>query len=126
MISLDTNYLLRFFTNDVKSQAQIAKRLIKGSSEIYLSVIAIAETVYFLRNHFEKSKDEVCEELSLLIKQPSIKTQDFVSQALLLYRSENISFYDSLLLSEALEEKLTLRTFDKKLTKVFDKYQKGV
>ena len=66
------------------------------------------------------------EELSLLIKQPSIKTQDFVSQALLLYRSENISFYDSLLLSEALEEKLTLRTFDKKLTKVFDKYQKDV
>ncbi len=125
MISLDTNYLLRFLTNDIKSQALIAKRLITGSKEIYISQVALAETVYFLRNHYEKSKDEVCEELSLLVKQPNIKTEEFVSSAFILYRSENISFYDSLILSETLEKGFSLRTFDEKLGKIYSKYLKN-
>ena len=125
MISLDTNYLLRFLTNDIKSQALVAKKLIGGSKEIYLSVVALGETVYFLRNHYEKSKNEVCDELSLLVKQSNIKTEEFVSSAFLLYRSENISFYDSLLLSEALEKGLSLKTFDEKLKRVYLKYLKN-
>ena len=54
MILLDTNYLLRFLTNDIKTQAADAKKLIKYSIEINVPVVAIAETVYFLRNYYKK------------------------------------------------------------------------
>ena len=122
MISLDTNYLLRFLTNDIKSQALIAKKLITGSEDIYISTIALAETVYFLRNHYKKTKAEICEEMSLFIKQPNIKTPEFILPAISIYRSENIGIYDSLLIAEALNKKLKFKTFDKKLSKVFKKY----
>ena len=122
MISLDTNYLLRFLTNDIKSQAQAAKEVIEGSKEIYIPVIVIAETIYFLRNYYKVGKSAICEELSLLIRQPNIKTSDFVLLALDLYQAENISFYDTLLLGEVIEKNLVLKTFDQKLSKVFSKY----
>lgn len=125
MIALDTNYLIRFFTNDIKSQALIAKGIIKESKEIYIPTITIAETVYFLRNHYQKDKELVCNELASLVKQSSIKTQDFVPLALQIYKSENISFYDSLLLGEILEMSAQLKTFDKRLLKVFKKYSKN-
>ena len=122
MISLDTNYLLRFLTNDIKLQAQIAKKVIEGSKGVYIPIVTIAETVYFLRNHYEKGKDDVCKELGLLVKQPNIITEKYVPLALRLYKNENISFYDSLFIAEAIYSKSEIKTFDKKLNNVFTKY----
>lgn len=121
MILLDTNYLIRFFTNDIKSQAQVAKKLIEKSKEIYLSTIVIAETVFILRNHYQIGKNSVCQKLVSLIAQPNIKTQGFVLFALQIYEDENISFYDSLLVAEATEKNASLKTFDQKLSKVYSK-----
>ena len=123
MISLDTNYLLRFFTNDIKSQALIARRIIKEEKEVYISPIVMAETVYFLRNYYKKDKISICKELDLLIRQPNIKADAYISLALHLYQSEPISFYDCLFVAEALLHKLEIKTFDEKLAKVFSKYR---
>ena len=123
MISLDTNYLLRFLTNDIKPQAQTAREVILSTKEVCISTLAIAETVYFLRNHYKKDKKIICRELSLLIKQPNIKVKNYVSLTLRLYNRENISIYDSFFIAEALEEGLEIKTFDQKLLKVFLKYR---
>ena len=119
---VDTNYLIRFFTNDNPPQALIAKKLIKQSKEIYIPTIVVAETVFFLENHYKTKKNIVCDKLLSLIKQPNIKTQNFISFALQIYGNENFSFYDSLLLSEAIEKNAQLETFDKKLSKLYLKY----
>ena len=122
MISLDTNYLLRFLTNDIKSQSMVAKRLIKSAREIYIPVVAFAEAVYFLRNYYKRTKKQVCSELSLLIKQSNIKAENFVAPAIQIYKSEAISFYDSLIIAQSLITGCEVRTFDKKFSKVFSKY----
>ena len=122
MISLDTNYLLRFLTNDIKSQSMVAKRLIKSAREIYIPVVAFAEAVYFLRNYYKRTKKQVCSELSLLIKQSNIKAENFVAPAIQIYKSEAISFYDSLIIAQSLITGCEVRTFDKKFSKVFNKY----
>lgn len=122
MITLDTNYLIRFFTNDVKPQALAAKKLIEKEKEIYIPPIAIAETVYILKNNYQTKKTPLCEKLLLFLKQPNIKTPDYIAFALQIYEIEAISFYDCLILAESLKKNCALKTLDKKLHKIWLKY----
>jgi|SRR3989344_4086987 len=122
MILLDTNYLLRFLTNDIKTQAADAKKLIKYSIEINVPVVAIAETVYFLRNYYKIGKTQIVDKLTSLLQQKNIKCESYAHDALQIYEKEIISFYDCLILGEALKLEGELKTFDEKLQKVYKKY----
>ena len=119
---LDTSYLVRFLTEDIKVQAQIAKKIIE-KDKIYIANIVLAETVYILETHYKANKNELCDILISLVKQSNISTSSFVHLALNIYKSENISFYDSLLVAEVLNSKSQLRSFDKKLLKTYSKYK---
>lgn len=125
MIFLDTNYLIRFLTKDIKTQSEKAKKLIEKSKELYIPIIVLAETIYILEKHYKADKNEVVEIISAFIKQPNIFVASFITPALEIYASENISFYDCILVSEALEKKSTLKSFDEKLIKIFSKYKKS-
>lgn len=122
MIFLDTNYLVRFFVRDIEEQAQHAKKLIEGTKKLFITSIVIAEFVYILEAHYKATKEDLCAKLLSFLKQPKIVTLAFIFRALEVYKNESISFYDSLLVSEVLEEKGELKTFDEKLSKVFSKY----
>ncbi|EKD57687.1 MAG: hypothetical protein ACD_57C00186G0004 [uncultured bacterium] len=119
---LDTNYIVRFLTEDIKVQAQIAKKIIE-KDKIYIANIVLAETVYILETHYKANKNELCDILISLVKQSNISTSSFVHLALNIYKSENISFYDSLLVAEVLNSESQLRSFDKKLLKTYSKYK---
>ena len=119
---LDTSYLVRFLTEDIKVLAQIAKKIIE-KDKIYIANIVLAETVYILETHYKANKNELCDILISLVKQSNISTSSFVHLALNIYKSENISFYDSLLVAEVLNSKSQLRSFDKKLLKTYSKYK---
>ena len=119
---LDTSYLVRFLTEDIKVLAQIAKKIIE-KDKIYIANIVLAETVYILETHYKANKNELCDILISLVKQSNISTSSFVHLALNIYKSENISFYDSLLVAEVLNSESQLRSFDKKLLKTYSKYK---
>jgi len=123
IIFTDTNYLVRFFTNDIPEQAQKAKELLSKTKKIYLTTIVLAETVFILENHYQAKKSDVCNNLLALIKQPNINSAAFTPLALTMYKSENVSFYDCLLIAETIENKAKLESFDIKLMKIFKKYQ---
>ena len=123
MITLDTNYLLRFFTRDIPEQASQAKRLIESSKEIYILTIVLAETVYFLINHYLVDKQDVVEKLLSFVKQPNISTANFIPLSFEIYKDENISFYDCLLIAEALKQNMEVKSFDRKFMKIFLKYR---
>ncbi|MBU1071223.1 PIN domain-containing protein [Patescibacteria group bacterium] len=118
---LDTNYLVRFLTRDIESQAQIAKKIILNH-KTFIPAIVFAETVYILNNHYQVKKNKIFSTFLSLFKQPNITHPPFIPQAMNIYNQENISFYDSLILAESLEKKLPLKTFDQKLQKTFSKY----
>ncbi len=123
MITLDTNYIVRFFTRDVESQFLEAKKVIVDkNSEKYISPIILAETIYILENHYMLGKNEVISAISDLLAIKSIKTAGFLRKALMIYKDESVSFYDSMIVAETLESKYELRTFDSKLNKVYKKY----
>jgi len=118
---LDTNYLIRFITNDVPTQAKKAKQFIKSNKHIYIPSIVLAETTYILENHYQASKKDVCNTLLSLLKQPQIETPDYIALALEIYLQENISFYDSLLIAEAIKNRSKLHSFDQKLVMVYQR-----
>lgn len=118
---LDTNYLIRFLTKDIKSQAQEARRIILNN-KTFIPAIVFAETVYLLTNHYQIQKNKIFSTFLNLFKQPNITYPPFVPRATNIYNQENISFYDSLILAESSEKKLTLKTFDQQLQKTFIKY----
>ncbi|OGM14176.1 hypothetical protein A3D84_03705 [Candidatus Woesebacteria bacterium RIFCSPHIGHO2_02_FULL_42_20] len=119
---LDTNYLVRFLTKDIKVQAETAKKIIEND-KIYIANIVLAEVVYILETHYKANKKELCNVLISLIKQPNVSTSSFVPLSLNIYKNERVSFYDSLLLAEVLNSKSQLKSFDKKLLKTHSKYK---
>src|SRR3989344_2776964 len=120
-ILLDTNYLVRYFVNDIKPLAQAAAKIIKREGNIFISVLSIAEAVYILSNHYNNDKNSICDKLIKLLKYPNIKTESFGVSALQIFQTENISIYDSIIASEAIQKGFDLKTFDKKLEKVYKK-----
>ena len=126
MIFLDTNYLVRFFVRDIADQAEIARKLIVSAEKIYITTIVLAETVYILETHYKVTKSNLCTTLSSFIKQPNIVSMPFFQFALDVYMKENISFYDSLFLTEALGENSEIKSFDKKLMRLYSKYLRSL
>ena len=52
MISIDTNILVRLFTNDDKKQARFAEQLIENNA-IYIAKSVLLETEWVLRYTYE-------------------------------------------------------------------------
>jgi predicted nucleic-acid-binding protein len=71
MIGIDTNVLLRFLIDDEPSQGAAARRFLSERSAedpAYVSVVVIAETVWFLIRHLGHPKSRIVETLGLLIE----------------------------------------------------------
>jgi predicted nucleic-acid-binding protein len=119
---IDTNYLIRFYTQDDKNLANVATRFLKSQKDIYITTVVIAETMFILEKHYKMGKVFLCEGFETTLKQENINFEPHVPLALKLYKVENLSFYDSLIVAETIENKGKLYTFDKKMHKVFAKY----
>jgi predicted nucleic-acid-binding protein len=119
---LDTNYIIRYLTSDVPELAKTAKKILESGKELYIPSIVLAETVYILENDYNISKQEICPPLLTILKQDNISSQSFCLQALEMYINENIEFYDCLFISDAILNKSSIHTFDKKMMKVFKNY----
>lgn len=120
---LDTNYLIRYLTNDLPNLAKVALKTIEKSKNLFIPSIVLAETVWILENKYNFSKNEVIEPVLIIIKQDNINTPKFCFQAINIYQKENIDFYDCLVIADAIENKATLHTFDKKMMRIWRKYR---
>lgn len=119
---LDTNYLIRFLTQDIEEQAHQAKQVIV-SEKIYLPAIVLAETVYILENHYQVKKQEVCQALKGLLMQENVRSVEHGQLALEIYGQEKISFYDSLIVAESVTKKWEVASFDQELVEVWRNYK---
>lgn len=114
---LDTNYIVRFLTNDIPNQAQTAKKVIEDQLDLYINSIVLAETIYILENHYQSPKKQLCSTLINLLNLDNINHPSYLIPALSIYQQHNsVSFYDCLLLAETKITNSALITFDQKLT----------
>jgi len=120
-VFFDTNFLLRFYLDDVPSQASKAKRMIEAAMEGYLGLvtdcIVICEMIWVMDSFYRISKKEIREKITNLYETPgiSIINGDILPVALNTYVDQNIDFTDAIVgVSAARYGAEYVASFDKK------------
>ena len=103
MIALDTNVLVRLFTEDDPLQARRAENLLRGEDgPFFLPDLVLAELVWVLQRSYEFSRDEVRSVLLALLERRDVVFEDEegIRTALRAYE-EGLDFADGLIIARA-------------------------
>jgi predicted nucleic-acid-binding protein len=100
-VFFDTNFLLRFYLNDVPKQAAKAKRMIEAAKEgallLVTDMIVICEMVWVLESYYGLPRKEISEKMIHLYQTAgiSIINGKILPEALAVYVEKNIDFSDA-------------------------------
>jgi predicted nucleic-acid-binding protein len=103
VIGIDTNVLVRYFTQDDPRQSPLAKRFIDDTltreARGYVNLVTLAETVWVLRRVYGIERNEAAEVVATLLAgaQLQIDRRATVRQALQDYSAGSADFADCLI-----------------------------
>ncbi len=118
---VDTNVLLRYFMRDGGTKALEAKEIIEKQQDIYIDDFVVFETVFVLIRDYQKSRKQSCEVMGYLLERDNIVYESGLASVYLrLFYEENLDFADCYLISLAIKKDQLLKTFDKKMQKVYE------
>jgi len=119
MIRLDTNYIVRYLTNDNIEMEKIAENIILNQNP-YISNEVLAEVVYVLVGVYSIPKKDVADMLIQLVSFSNIQVEnkDIIKNALIIFQTKNLDFVDCILCSYSKID--MIKTFDKKLNKCIE------
>lgn len=115
-IVLDTNVLIRFFTDDIPAKADKVEKLIKGEKNIVIPDVVFPELEYILVKEYGLPKSKVVEAYHFLLSQENIKKSAYIRTAFEIYQKTKLDMADCIIAAESL--KGLLASFDKDLLKV--------
>ena len=119
MIAIDTNVLVRALIDDPSApeQSELARNLVAEAGGAWVSQVVLVETVWVLESAYRFDRADILSALETLGSFPGIELEAYerVDRALLLYSDGHTDFADCLILAGALERRLILHTFDRKL-----------
>lgn len=79
MIGLDTNILVRYFTQDEMAQSRRATRIIERLTEQepgFISLVAMVETVWVLRRVYRLSSQQIAESIERILQADTFAVQN--------------------------------------------------
>jgi predicted nucleic-acid-binding protein len=96
---LDTNVLIRHLTGDPPSQAKRATALLRGSHQLILADLVVAEMVYVLESFYRTPRAEIARLVRALLALPSIVVagQDLLLRSIELYEVMRLDFAEAYL-----------------------------
>ncbi|MGH7204172.1 MAG: PIN domain-containing protein [Candidatus Levyibacteriota bacterium] len=112
-ITLDTNTLIRFFTNDLPKQAREVKTLFETGKDLLIPDVVFPEVEYILGKQYGLSRMELIEKFEFLLSQDSITVSHTVKKAISFYISSKLDMADCIIAAHSLKGKLA--SFDKEL-----------
>ena len=120
-VFFDTNFLLRFYLDDIPDQASKAKGMIqaakKGALLLVTDLIVICEMVWVMDSFYGLDKEEISEKMTNLYRTPgiSIINGELLPDALTVYVDKNVDFTDAVIGVIATKNHIEyLASFDKK------------
>jgi predicted nucleic-acid-binding protein len=120
MRAVDTNVVVRLFTEDDPDQAQRAREFMRAGT--WISHVVLVETIWVLQSVYSRTRDDVKHAVEMLLSNESITLQEpeVVAAALGLFTEHRmVSFSDCLVLTLARKTgNLPLGTFDAKLARI--------
>ena len=122
MIALDTNVLLRTLMDDESAPAQTAaaRGLVASETLVRVSAAVFLETLWTLHRTYQYKRADIATAGRFLLKHKryQVQDQDLFLRAMELYAASNIDLADAVALVDAQEHAVTLKTFDRKLSKL--------
>ena len=120
-IFFDTNFLLRYYLNDVPVQAEKARSLVEaainGKLELITDLVVICEMVWVMDSFYELDRKSIVEKINNLYQTPGIKVinGDNLPAALASYLEKNVDFTDAVIGTSAVRNSIKyIASFDKK------------
>jgi len=100
---VDTNILVRHLTGDAPAQARRATEFLRGSHELVLTDLVLAELVYVLESFYERPREEVASAARALLAFPAIVVadRDLLLRSLEHYESNRLDFAEAYLAAGA-------------------------
>lgn len=114
MIVLDTSVLIRFFTNDIPSQAQKVKKIIENEIEIRIPDVVFPELEYvLLSKSYNSNREKILRAFKFLTLRKNIIVSREIKSAVIIYEKTKLDIADCVIAASAKDSKLM--SFDKKL-----------
>jgi len=101
MIFIDTNIFLRYFEREDESTYRNVEMLfheiVNGNIMGISTSLVIAEVIWVLKKFYNWDKEEICNNVELILKTPNIRfnQRSVIVKAINLYKDKNISFIDA-------------------------------
>jgi len=118
---VDTNILVRHLTGEPSEMAARATAYLEVESELLLTDLVVAETVYVLESFYEAPREQVAEAVRSLVAFVSVVCVDpaLVLRAVEVYETERIDFAESYLVACAESTGVhKVASFDRSLDRV--------
>ena len=115
-VVLDTNTLIRFFTNDVPVKALRVKDLLDNEKNLYIPEVVFPELEYILTQQYNTSKEKLLKIFQFLSSRNNIKLPHQITKAIIIFEKTTLDMADSIIAAYAI--KSSLASFDKELLEV--------
>ena len=118
---VDTNILVRHLTGDPSAMAERATAFLASRSELYLTDLIVAETIYVLESFYKAPRDQVAEAMRSLVSMRSIVTVDpsLLLRAIEVYEIDRLDFAEAYLVACAESTGIgAVASFDKAIERV--------
>jgi len=116
MICLDTNALIRFFTDDDHKKASLVAKLLEKEKEIIIPEVVFPEIEYVLQGVYKSNRSQIIDIFKFLTSRSNIKLNQIVKKAVTLFEQTSLDMADCLIVSHSLKGRLA--SFDDQLVSV--------
>jgi len=118
---VDTNVLIRHLTGDPVEMATRVTSYLRTETELLVTDLVVAETVYVLESFYETPREQVAVALRSLIALASVETVDsaLLLRALEVYEIDRIDFAEAYLVASAESTGVNrIASFDRSIDRV--------
>lgn len=120
-VFFDTNFLLRFYLNDIPRQSAKAKKIVQAAKDgallLVTDLIVICEMVWVMDSYYKLDKKQIAEKMTNLYRTAGlvVLNGEVLPDALAVYVDKNIDFTDAVIGAIAAKNNIEyLASFDKK------------
>jgi predicted nucleic-acid-binding protein len=115
-ITLDTNTLIRFFTNDEHKKAKRVRELLEKEKNLYIPDVVFPELEYILSGQYNLSRAEIILKFEFLSSQNSISISLQIKKAISIYRITKLDMADCIIVAYSFNG--FLASFDKEMLNI--------
>ena len=118
MIVVDTNALVRFFTDDIPKKASLVEKLFKNEKDIFIPDVVFPEVEYILIQKYNYPREKLLDIYTFLFSRNNIHVTSETKNAIAIFEKTKLDMADCIIAAYSM--KGSLASFDNGLLSIAD------